>query len=134
MCGSNRLTSHSWTSAAGWPSTSHSAIARATPAEWVTQTASATQNPATSFDSPMSGNPSGVNEKTPLIPSWIDAAASAGMSSPAHAQLSAKSAGVNSRTEGMIGASLGGSSVHGSTGIGRGPYAPTPIRSTCSRK
>ena len=45
-CGSNRLTSHSCRSKLEqWPSTSHSATARPTPAEWVTQTASATQKP-----------------------------------------------------------------------------------------
>ena len=68
-CGSKRLRSHSWRSVGDPPSTSHSAIALPTPAEWVTQTASATQKPATSRDSPISGMPSGVNENTPSIPS-----------------------------------------------------------------
>ena len=52
--------------ATGAPSTIHSAVALATPAEWVTQTASATQNPLSSRCSPMIEKPSGVNEKMPL--------------------------------------------------------------------
>ena len=44
-------------------------MALATPAEWVTHTASATQKPGRSRCSPMIENPSGVNEKMPLNPS-----------------------------------------------------------------
>ncbi len=46
-------------------------MALATPAECVTQTASATKKPSTSGASPMSGPPSGVKEKMPLKPSSI---------------------------------------------------------------
>ncbi len=125
--------SHSWTSTRGAPSTSHSAIAFATPAEWVTQTASASQKPRTSRDSPISGMPSVVNEKTPLIPSSHVAPRRAGITSWAQPHDWAKSSGVNSSTEGITGASAGERSVAGSIGIGRWPYAPIPRRSTCSR-
>ena len=70
----------------------------------MTHTASATQKPATSRDSPISGKPSGVNEKTPSIPSSIGVSRRAGMSSCAQPHDSSKSSGVKSSTEGMTGA------------------------------
>ena len=82
-------------------STIHSAIARATPAEWVTQTASATQNPDSSRCSPISAMPSGVKENTPLMPSSILVSDSAGSSVVLRCQASAKSSSVNGSTDGI---------------------------------
>jgi hypothetical protein len=112
---SKRLRSQAWTSTPGSPSTSQRASARPTPQEWVTQTASATQNPRTDGCSPISGMPSGVKEKMPLKPLSSPAAARSGSSATASSQDGAKSSGVNSRTLG-IPPSV---SAPTSTGIGR---------------
>ncbi len=99
-------------------------------------TASASQKPATSGDSPMSGMPSVVNEKMPLIPRSTRASGArrAGTMSRAQAHDSAKASGVKSSTDGICAASAGWRMAAGSMGIGVCPYAPTPSRSTCSRK
>ena len=82
----------------------------------------------------MSGMPSGVNEKTPLMPSASDAAPrSAGMARRAHAHDSAKSSGVNASTDGMTGASLGASSVRRVDRHRPMAVRADPRRSTCSR-
>ncbi len=103
----------------GRPSVIHSATALATPAEWVTQTASASQNPRSSRDSPRTGIPSGVKEKTPLKPSATREAPSAGSSPTLSCQLGAKSSSVKGSEDGMTGASSKAGRVKGSTGIGR---------------
>ena len=93
----------------------------ATPAEWVTHTASAIQKPATSGDSPISGPPSGVKEKIPLKPSSTFAPRSAGSSSRHCSQGPAKSSSVKGSIDGMAEAVTSPSSSRSSrrTGIGR---------------
>ena len=88
------------------PSTSSCATARATPAEWVTHTASAIQNPATSGDSPISGPPSGVNEKMPLNPLSILAVSRQGSSSLHCSQAGAKSSSVKGSIDGIADAEI----------------------------
>ena len=83
-----------------------------------------------------SGAPSVVNEKMPVMP-WstpTPGRRSAGTIACAQRQDSAKVSGVNSRTDGITGASLGWRIVAASMGIGIWAYEPTPSRSVCSRK
>ena len=98
-------------------------MALATPAEWVTQTASATKKPSTSGDSPMSGPPSGVKEKMPLKPSSIWAPRRAGRRSLLSSHEGAKSSMVKSRREGMRCSDISSAPTRGSrsmfTGMGR---------------
>ena len=115
---SKRYRSHSWVSIDGVPSMIHSAVARATPAEWVTQTASATQKPASSRCSPMRENPSGVNEKIPLNASSNFESSSAGISSAAAFHAGAKSSSVNGIIDGIGSPAVSDSRVDMSTGIG----------------
>ena len=101
-----------------------SATARAMPAEWVTQTASAIQKPSTSGDWPTIEPPSGVKEKIPLNPSAISVSRSAGNSSCDAFHAGSKSSGVNSSRDGMCCAStcFGVSpSEAATTGMGRWP-------------
>ena len=102
------------------PSTIHSAVALATPAEWVTHTASATQNPLRSRCSPMIEKPSGVNEKMPLNASSTLESPRAGMQfggSPTRP--GAKSSSVNGSIDGIGSPAVSAISVDMSTGIGR---------------
>src|SRR5690606_40877353 len=130
--GSNRLSSHSCRSIGDAPSTSSSASALATPAECVTQTASASQNPSRGGASPISGKPSGVKEKTPLMPSPYLVSASGGSSSQASRQAGSKSSSVKVWTDGIVVAFRAISCW--ATGIGLCAYEPTPIRSPWWRK
>src|SRR5919197_973861 len=99
-CGSNLFTSISCRSKLEqYPSTSSSATARPTPAECVTQTASATQNPDTCGDSPSSGMLSVVNENSPLKPSSTFASRVDGSRIWVCFQASAKSSSVKSSTD-----------------------------------
>ena len=84
----------------------------------------------------MSGAPSVVNEKIPLMPDSIRTSGprSAGTIARAAAHDSANVSGVKSRTEGITGACVGCRIVAASIGIGTCAYDPTPSRSTCSRK
>lgn len=91
------------------------------PAEWVTHTASATQKPRTSRDSPSSGMLSVVKENRPLTPSSRVACSAAGSSARVSAQAGAKSSPVNGSTEGMTSASATGRISSGVIGIGRWP-------------
>ncbi len=118
---SKRYRSHSCTSVRGAPSTIHSAIALATPAECVTHTASATQKPDRSRCSPMIEKPSGVKEKMPLKPSSTLESPSEGSSSVLAAHPSAKSSSVNGSIDGIASSAVSLSSVVISTGIGRCP-------------
>lgn len=104
------------------PSTIHSATALATPAEWVTQTASASQKPRSFRDSPRTGMPSGVKEKTPLKPSSISVSRRAGIRSRQSSQLGAQSSSVKGNEDGIsmsfARASSYGRIANGSTGSG----------------
>ena len=100
------------------PSIIHSAIARATPALCVTQTASATQKPDRSRCSPMRAAPSGVKEKMPLKPSSTLVSARTGSRSTVRSHASAKSSSVKGSIDGMVPSSLRSSRP---TGIGRWP-------------
>ncbi len=96
-------------------------MALATPAEWVTHTASATQNPLTSADCPSSGMLSVVKEKRPLMPSSILASRVGGSRDRVSVHASAKSPGVNGVTDGITSASRTEAIASGRTGIGRWP-------------
>ncbi len=118
---SKRYRSHSWVSIDGVPSTIHSAVALATPAECVTHTASATQNPLRSRCSPMMEKPSGVNEKMPLNASSTFESSSAGSNSRAASHAGAKSSSVNGSIEGIGSPAVSAIRVDMSTGIGLWP-------------
>jgi hypothetical protein len=77
------------------------ATALATPAEWVTHTASAIQNPATSGDSPISGRRPGVKEKIPLKPSSTFARAVPAAAQRHCSQGRTKSSSVKGSIDGM---------------------------------
>ena len=96
----------------------HSATALPAPPAWVIQIASATQKPRTSGDGPISGMPSGVNEKMPLMP-WVSGAPRrAGSSSTASAWAASKCSGVNSLSAGGGAFSSKPESSPGRTGSG----------------
>jgi hypothetical protein len=87
----------------------------------VTQTASATQNPLTSLDSPINGMLSVVNEKSPFMPSSIFDSRVPGIRSWVAAQAGAKSSSVNGSTDGITSAASTGRMSSALTGIGRCP-------------
>ena len=118
---SNRYRSHSCTSTDGVPSMIHSAVAFATPAEWVTHTASATQKPLSSRCSPMMEKPSGVNEKMPLKASSIFESPKVGRSFIDSRQAGTKSSSVNGSIDGIDSPAVSAISVDMSTGIGSCP-------------
>lgn len=89
--------------------------------EWVTQTASATQKPLTSGDSPRRGRPSVVKENRPLMPSSTLASLVAGSSDCVSVQASAKSSSVNFRTDGIASASSKERISSAVIGMGRWP-------------
>lgn len=120
-CAVNRLTSQACRSKEDTPSTRASAVARATPAEWVIHTASDTQKPCTSGDGPISGRLSVVKENSPLNPSSISASRMAGSSARVSFNAGAKSSGVKASIDGITSASAGEAMASGSTGMGRWP-------------
>src|SRR6058998_1211944 len=99
----------------------HSAVALATPAECVTQTASATQKPLSSRCSPMIDMPSGVNEKMPLKPCSTFESLSTGSNFTDSRQAGAKSSSVNGSIDGICSPDVSAASEDMSTGIGRCP-------------
>ena len=80
----------------------HSAIARATPAEWVTQTASAVQKPSSVVCGPSSGMLSVVNEKTPLNAFFSSSSPRVGRMRAVSVSGNSKSVGVKSNIEGWL--------------------------------
>ena len=107
-----------------WPVVRISATARATPAEWVTQTASARRKVGREGEDPISGPPSGVKEKRPLKPSDTEQVFREGRRFWDSVHAGEKSSAVKARREGMFFSSTSFGVAprdEAVTGIGRWP-------------